>query len=126
VVARVYARAASQASAAGGVVSIIVALNRRCVLRRRRMKYKGHVYSEALSRDYVSVIFAGALGIGARSKRAIVAHTLFRAECECVSREWVDRTDDDRSWTCSDGRCLRMMDRLQYVNHADRPNLVAV
>jgi hypothetical protein len=49
-------------------------------LRRRRMRYNGHVYTEALSADYVSVTSAGALGIGARSKRAIVAHTLFKAD----------------------------------------------
>ena len=56
------------------------------------MRYNGHVYTEALSADYVSVTSAGALGIGARSKRAIVAHTLFRVDGQWVSRECVDHT----------------------------------
>ena len=88
--------------------------------------YDGKFYREALAGDYLRVTSQGALGLGTSSKRSIAARTFFIAGGDWVSPEWIERADDDRSWTAPDGRYLRMTDRLQYVNHADMPNLFAV
>jgi hypothetical protein len=90
------------------------------------MIYDGKFYREALAGDYLRVISQGALGLGTRSKRSIAARTFFIVGGDWVSPEWIERADDDRSWTAPDGRCLRMTDRLQYVNHSENPNLIAV